>query len=548
MIKKIIIPIELLLFFMLIFSTISYGEEPHPRDMYDIVVYGGTSAGVLAAAQASKMGKSVVLISPEKHLGGITSNGLGWVDINNFKIVGGLTWKYFNKVWQFYQKDSSWIWEKKHPIKGQLMEFHQDIPLMWVLEPHVGERIFNAIVFESKILVIRNERLNRNNGVLMDGQRIGQITMESGLSFKGKMFIDATYEGDLMASSNVSYIVGREPNTRYQETMNGIQFNIPNANKFINIDPYITKADPQSGLLPRIYSDAGGNAGDGDNGVQAYSYRMCLTDVPQNSVPIDKPKNYDEFQYEILFRALEAGIPAEDLFKLDLLPNRKTDSNNSGLISTDYVGMSWSYAEADYATRTKIALEHEEWQRGLIWTLQNHPRVPSAVQTFYAPWGLPKDEFIDNNHWPYMLYIREARRMVSPLVIDEQAVLGNVPVLESIGLADYSLDSHAVKYIVNSNGFLESEGGLFKKILNAYPISFQAIIPAKQECENLLVPVCLSASHVAYASIRMEPTFMILGQSAATAASLSIDLNVAIQDLPYTTLRQQLLSDKQILD
>ncbi len=514
---------------------------------YDIVIYGGTSAGVIAAVQAAKMGNSVVLISTGNHIGGMTINGLGWVDVKNPGTIGGLSIEFFNRVWQFYQQDSSWIWEAKHPIKGQLMQLHPEDPCMWVLEPHVGEMIFNDRVTEANIPVIYNEQLNRDDGVQMKGQSIIQIEMESGRAFQGKMFIDATYEGDLMAASKVSYRVGREPNSLYQETVNGIQPNKPFKTSYA-IDPYLVEGDPQSGLLPRVYSNAGGNAGEGDDKVEAYVYRRCLTDVVQNRVPVTKPSGYDEAQYEIVFRAIEAGMPKEKFFKLDLLPNRKTDSNNNGMVSTDYVGMNWNYPEADYATRKQIALAHELWQRGLIWTLQNHSRVPESVKAYYAPWGLPNDEFVDNNNWPYDLYIREARRMVSSVVIDEQTVLGKVQVPDSIGFGFYDMDSHIIKYIVNQKGGLESEGGVYKKVKAPFPISYQAIIPIRNECKNLLVPICVSSTHSAYGAIRMEPTFMVLGQSAATAASLAILLNVALQDLPYEMLRKQLIADGQVLE
>ncbi len=537
-----------LLFTMTPFLMINAHTKNNLEQTYDIVIYGGTSAGVTAAVQAARMGKSVVLIATGNHIGGMTSNGLGWVDVTKPDTLGGLAREYFNKVWEYYQRDLSWIWEPKHPIKGQLIQFHPTVPLMWVLEPKVAEKIFIAMVAQAKIPLIRRERLDRRNGVKMYGSRILQITMESGLSFKGQMFIDATYEGDLMAASHVSYTVGREPNSQYQETLNGIQSYHMSAKKFLKIDPYLVKGNPKSGLLLRVYPHERGKCGSGDSGVQAYNYRMCLTDVPQNRIPIEKPAGYDERQYEIVFRAIEAGIGKETFFKLDLLPNRKTDSNNNGPISTDYVGMNWNYPEADYATRKKIALLHEQWQRGLVWTLQNHPRVPAAVQAYYAPWGLPKDEFVDNRHWPYDLYVREARRMVSAVVIDEQTALGKISVQDGIGLASYNMDSHSIKYIVDSNGFLGTEGGLYKKVAIPYPISYQAIVPKRQECENLAVPVCLSASHAAYGSIRMEPTFMVLGQSAATAACLAINLNVALQDLPYALLRQYLLNDGQILD
>lgn len=547
MLKKILNPTSFLLILTSLL-VINFQSKADLAQSYDIVIYGGTSAGVIAAVQAANSGNSVVLIEPGKHLGGMTSNGLGWVDIDNPDIIGGLTFNYFNHVWQFYQRDSSWKWEPKYQIKGQLVKFHPEDLLMWVLEPHVGERIFNAMVDYAKVPVVRNERLNRTNGVQMDNQRITQITMESGLVLSGKMFIDATYEGDLMAASNVSYIVGREPNSRYNENLNGIQPNPSLGRTSIKIDPYIVKGDPQSGLLPRVYPDDNGNLGEGDSGVEAYNYRMCLTDVPENCVKIAKPVDYDESQYEIVFRAIESGMPKDEFFKLDLLPNRKTDSNNNGPISTDYVGMSWTYAEADYAERKKIALDHEKWQRGLVWTLQNHPRVPADVQAYYAPWGLPRDEFADNNNWPYDLYVREARRMVSPVVLSEHMASEEVTIPNSVGLASYNMDSHGIKYIVNPDGFLSTEGGMFKKVLEPFPICYQSIIPSRHECENLLVPVCLSASHVAYGAIRMEPTFMILGQSAATAASLAIELNVALQELPYGLLRQRLLKDGQILD
>lgn len=530
---------------MTFFLMEGYGET-HLTQSYDIVIYGGTSVGVIAAEQAAIMGHSVVLIEPGKHLGGMTSSGLGWVDVSTSKTIGGLTRKFFNHVWQYYQRDSSWIWENRYPMKGQLYHFHPNEHLMWVLEPHVGEKIFKAITAEAKIPVVYNERLNRESGVQLDGQRIMRIVMESGLTFEGKMFIDATYEGDLMASSHVSYTVGREPNSLYQETNNGIHLNIPKNPALIDV--YLVKGNPTSGLLPRIYPNAGGNRGEGDNGVQAYNYRMCLTDVPQNRVQIEKPEGYDENQYEILFRAIEADPKTDLFFKLDLVPNRKTDSNNRGIISTDYVGMSWQYPEADYKTRKEIALKHEQWQRGLVWTLQNHPRVPVEIRALHAPWGLPKDEFVDNNHWPYLLYVREGRRMASSLVITEHIALGNAIAEDSVGMAYYAMDSHAIKYVVSSNGFLQMDGGLFIGLPKYFPVSYRAIVPQRHECENLLVPICLSASHAAYGTVRVEPILMILGQSAATAAGLAIDLNVALQDLPYGTLQQRLLADGQILD
>lgn len=533
---------RMLCLLLLYFTANIYGQS------FDVVIYGGTSAGVIAAVQAQKMGHSVALVEPGRHLGGMTSNGLGWVDIKTPLAVGGLTYTYFNRVWQYYQNASSWNWETKQPMKGQLVEMHADEPLMWVLEPHVGEQLFNAMIAESNVTVLLNQRLNTKTGVQMNNQRIVQIEMETGLVLSGAMFIDASYEGDLMAAANVSYTIGREPNSQYQETLNGIYADIPASKKLLKIDPYRSRGNPQSGYLPRVYPSAGGVDGEGDRSLPAYNYRMCLTDVPPNRAFIKKPIGYDERHYEIIFRAIEAGINPEEFFKLDPLPNRKTDSNNHGSFSTDFVGMSDDYPEADYAARKFIAYQHEQWMRGLVWTLQNHPRVPDAIKSYYAPWGLPKDEFTDNNNWPYMLYVREARRMVSPVVITEHTALGNVSVEDSIGLTHYDMDSHDVKYFASAEGFLVTDGGLYGKVEEPYPVSYQAIVPSRSECENLLVPVCLSASHAAYGSIRVEPTYMILGQSAATAACLAIKHNVAVQDVPYHVLRKHLLADGQILD
>lgn len=528
-------------------------------DSYDIVVYGGTSGGVIAAVQAARMGKTVALIEPGKHLGGLTSGGLGWVDVGNPQTIGGLAREYFHRVWEHYQDSANWKWEKKYEIRGQHTLLSSDDQTMWVLEPSVAERLFDQMAAEANVMVVRNERLNRTSGVKKEGEKIVSIAMESGRIFQAGMFIDATYEGDLMAASGVSCFVGREPNSRYKETINGIR-PLPIPGRFpVKIDPYRVKGDPGSGLLPRVYPDWGGKVGDGDQGVQAYNYRMCLTKVPENRLPVEKPAGYDEKQYEILFRFIEAGGMEGDFFKSPLtgnfdffkpdpVPNGKTDANNNGYISTDFVGMNWDYPEGDYATRARIANEHEQWQRGLIWTLQNHPRIPAKTRRYYAPWGLAKDEFTDNRNWPFQLYVREARRMIGNYVVTEHTALGREVASDPVGLGSYHMDSHAIKLFVSPQGFVTSEGGMFVHIPAPFGISYRAIIPRRGECTNLLVPVCASATHAAYGSIRMEPVFMVLGQSAATAASLAIDRNVALQDMPYSELRERLLSDRQIVN
>lgn len=524
-----------------------------PESSYDVVIYGGTSSGCMAAVQAAKMGKSVVLIEPGKHLGGLTGGGLGLVDAGNTDSVGGLAHEFFHRVWQHYENDKAWKWENRHALRGQHAPLRSDAQTMWVMEPSVAEQIFKDMVVAAGAKVEFGQRLERKKGVHKEGQRILSITMESGRTFAGKMFIDATYEGDLMATAGVSYFVGREANSRYGETMNGIR-PMPERATAWRIDPYRVKGKPDSGLLPRVHPGLEGKPFEEDRGVQAYCYRMCLTDVPENRIMVQKPANYDELEYELVFRYIEKGAKPDSFFKLSMLPNRKTDSNNSGSFSTDYIGMSWAWAEADYATRERIASEHEKWQRGLIWTLQNHPRVPPEIRKYYAPWGLPQDEFTDNGNWSPQLYVREARRMVSDLIIAEDMALGLKPPPEdSVGLGSYAFDSHAIKYYVDeASGFVTIDGALIRpprspRPPHPYPISYRAMIPKRGECENLLVPVCLSATHVTYGSIRMEPVFMILGQSAATAAALAIDRGTTLQDLPYELLKSRLLADNQVI-
>ncbi len=523
------------LFLVLLLFTSGYSEE-----VYDVVVYGGTSAGVIAAVQAAKMGKSVVLIESSQHIGGMTSSGLGKIDTKNVDILGGLTRNYFHRVWKYYQHPQNWIWEKQPKSPP-----HQE---MYVVEPHVAEKLFKQMAKEVSLRIELGERLNRKNGVHKEGGRIVEIAMESGRKFQGKMFIDATYVGDLMAAAGVSYTVGREPNSHYHETLNGIHPYIQRALS-PGIDPYVVKGDPKSGLLPRIHPNAGGNPGDGDRGVQAYNFRLCLTKVAANRIPIEKPIQYKDSDYELIFRVLEASIPAYKIGILsNTIPNGKIDLNNSGLFSTDFVGMSWNYAEADYAEREKITLEHENWQRGLLWTLQNHPRISSKVHAFFAHWGLAKDEFPENHHWPYQLYVRESRRMVSDAVVTENTVRGkDPPIDDSIGLGAYPMDSHIVKYYVAPDGLIACDGTYYVGAAEPYRISYRAIVPKASECENLLVPVCLSASHAAYGSVRIESTFMLLAQSAATAACLAIDCAVPVQKVPYETLRHHLLAEGQVL-
>lgn len=517
----------------------------------DIIVYGGTSAAITAAVQATRMGKSVIVVSPDKHLGGLSSSGLGFTDTGNKAVIGGIAREFYHQVYLHYQNDSAWVWQKKgdYGNKGQgTPAIDGKDRTMWIFEPHVAEGIMEKFVAENKLKVYREELLLRKGGVIMKNGAILSITTLSGKRFIGKMFIDATYEGDLMASAKISYHVGREANARYGETWNGVQALVFQHHHHFTtkIDPYHIAGDETSGLLPGVSAARIKENGTGDEKLQAYCYRMCLSNVPENRVTFPKPDHYNPLNYELLVRVFNSGW--KELFnKYDPLPNRKTDTNNHGPFSTDFIGMNYDYPEASYERRRQIIRDHENYQKGLMYFMATDPRIPAAYQQQLNTWGLAKDEFKDNGNWPYQLYIREARRMVGAYVMTEHDVLGKKVVPKPIGMGSYSLDSHHTQRYVTPEGDVQNEGDIGVKAPKPYGISYDAIVPKISECKNLLVPVCISSSHIAYGSVRMEPVFMILSESAATAAALAIDYRVPIQNVPYAQLQSLLISQQQHL-
>lgn len=519
----------------------------------DVVVYGDASGGVTAAVQAARMGKKVILVAPVGHLGGMTSSGLGLTDIGNTAILGGLSREFYHRVYQHYQHDAAWNHEPRADFKnvGQgTLGLNPATKLASIFEPKVAEAAFDAMAKEAGVRVI-NGRLDLAQGTQKSATRITAIRLEGGMTIAGKMFIDASYEGDLLAAAGVSFVVGREPNAQYGETGNGIT-GPQRGNQLPNgIDPYLVKGDASSGLLPGVNPDMGGKVGDGDQRLQAYCYRMVLTDVPANRIAVQKPDGYDPAAYEILFRAIEAG-QKNGFFKTSMMPNRKTDANNASGISCDWIGgnygQGWNWATLNHQQREALAAKHRDWQLGLVWTLQNHPRVPEAIRDSVAAWGLAKDEFEDNHNWPYNLYVREARRLKSDFVMTENHCKRKLPVADPVGMGAYTLDSHNVQRFVH-NGMVKNEGDIQSRLRGKpYGISYRAIVPKAGECENLLVPWALSATHIAFGSIRMEPVFMALGQSAATAACIAIDANTSVQAVPYGDLRARLLKDDQRLE
>lgn len=537
-----------LLLILLIFTGCK--TKPDSTDA-DVIVYGGTSSAVSAALQVTRMGKSVIIVSPDKHLGGMTSSGLGFTDTGNKEVIGGIAREFYQLLYQHYMKPESWRWQKQSEY-GNVGQGNPAIDgenrTMWIFEPHAAEEAFEQMISTNKITVYRDEWLDRETGVLKkDGQIISVKTL-SGKVFKGKVFIDATYEGDLMAASGVKYTFGREANSEYNETWNGVQKGVYHHGHYFkdNVDPYKIPGDPSSGLLPRISPEAPGENGTADKKVQAYCFRLCLTQLAENKVPITKPEGYDSTQYELLAR-VSATRWNEFFGKYDPIPNFKTDVNNHGPFSFDNIGMNWDYPDASYERRREIIKEHTLYQKGILYFMATDKRLPESVRTTMNKWGFAKDEFADNGNWPYNIYVREARRMIGEYVMTENDVLNKRAVPRPIGMGSYTMDSHNIQRYVTPEGFVQNEGDFGVPTDSPYQIDLGSIIPKKEDCLNLLVPVCVSCTHIAFGSIRMEPVFMILGQSAGTIASMAIDKKVNITDLTYDEIKSQLEKDGQIL-
>ena len=484
----------------------------------DVCIYGGTSSGVIAAYTASKLGKSVLLVEPSNYLGGMTTGGLGQTDIGNKQAITGLARLFYKRVGDHYGKAEQ-----------------------WTFPPSVAMKVTQQFVQETNMEVLYHYRIVAAS---KEGTELKEISVENAvnpttsplLKIKAKSFIDCSYEGDLMAKAKVSYTVGRESNTTYGETYNGVQ--LRDKHQFPDgVDPYKVEGDSTSGYCWGISDSKLKPAGSGDSLVQAYNFRLCLTPIKENQIPFTKPKDYDASTYELLGRALRKMEP--DINKVLLIgwnmPEKKYDVNNRGPLSTDMIGMSSAYPEADYATRAKICQAHAAYTKGFFYYLSHDEAVPDTLRKQVLKLGWTKDEFVDNDHFPTQLYIREARRMIGEYVMTQHNCQGDSIVEDVIGQAAYTMDSHNCQRIV-VNGMVKNEGNVEIGGFPPYPISYRSITPKREECTNLLVPVCLSASHIAYGSIRMEPVFMVLGQSAGVAASMSIDANTTVQNIEVKAL------------
>ncbi|MFC4025061.1 FAD-dependent oxidoreductase [Oceanobacillus longus] len=496
-------------------------SNPNPFTVKkDLIVYGATPAGITAAIQAKKMGLEVAIAEFSNHIGGITANGLGATDLGAKEAIGGLSREFYQKMGSYYGKEEQ-----------------------WTFEPKAAKHVFTEWLKAYNIPVYYEQHLHK---VFKKDTEIQSIVMENGNTFKGEFFIDASYEGDLMAKADITNIVGRESNKTYNETYNGVQFGYPHHKFETDIDPYVVPGREESGLLPGITDVLNEEEprGEGDKLIQAYNFRICLTKNVENQVPFPKPSNYNPERFELLLRYARAGI--WDAMNLHtLLPNGKTDLNNYGAISTDNISMNYEWPEGSYAKREEIFQDHVNYNMGMLYFLANDRRVPMDIQKEVRSWGLAKDEFKETAHWPAQLYIRESRRMISDYVMTDNNCLGKTAIDDSIGLASYQMDSHHVRRVV-VNGELVNEGDVEIPI-SPYPISYRSVRPKSDECTNLLVPVCLSSSHIAYGSIRMEPVFMIIGQSVGLAASLAFKNKSTVQDMDYNELKEELIKWNQLL-
>src|ERR1039457_2934075 len=505
---------------------------------YDLAVYGGTAGGAITAVSGARMGLKTVLLEPREHIGGMVSGGLSRTDVGKREVIGGYSLEFYWRAGNAYD----------------MAQYLQEIA--WLVEPKVAENIFRKMLADAGVTVLFHQRLREKDGVRKSGGRgerggrIEAITMENGAQYTARMFADCTYEGDLMAQAGVTYTWGRESSAQYGESLAGVRGETPFHQFLVDISP----KGAAGKLLPEISATPAGEAGSADRKVQAYNFRMILSHDPANQVAYPRPAHYDPARFELFARLLDAmqkkqGRPARlgEVLSVIAIPNQKADINNNGAFSTDYIGKSWDYPNAGYARREEIWRDHEEYTKELFWFLAHDPRVPPPLQKEANAWGLAKDEFLDTDHWPNQLYIREARRMVGEYVISQKDIQTELSKPDAIGMGSYNSDSHNVQRVVNRDGFVRNEGDM-QVAVEPYQIPYRVLVPKKNEAQNLLVPVCFSATHVAYSTLRMEPQYMILGQAAGVAAAMAIRGSLAVQDIDTAALARTLVEHGAILE
>ncbi|KAH7140010.1 FAD dependent oxidoreductase-domain-containing protein [Dactylonectria estremocensis] len=527
---------------------------------YDVIIYGNTVAALAAALQVKRMRKTVAVVFPGNTLGGLTTSGLGWTDNKNGDSIGGIAREFYNRVFNYYQSDSVWTYEARVTYRNKNIRaqpgtaIEDEKKMQWTFEPKAAEYIWEQWVIEADIPIFRNEAIDRSgSGVVMNGTQIASFKTLTGAVFEGKMFMDAGYDGDLMEAVGIPYRTGREGRADFDEPAGGFSLNGPN--RLANIDPYRERGNASSGLISgiqRVINDTAAITGYPDpHRLQSYNFRLSLTKVPLNKKPFFKPEGYNETKYEILFRYIENGYRGP-FFTSQLMPNLKTDSNAAGQVSTDLIGGNYNnesnYAEYSYAQRETTMLAHKIYTQGFLWTLANHPRIPLSVRTDIGHWGYAKDEFVRNDNFPPEIYIREGRRMAGMYTMSQRDVQvpKEFPRDAVVGMGCYFLDVHQVERVVVQDRVYDE--GLVHIITHApFAIPFNSIVPDARYATNFLNPVTMSSTHIAYSAIRMEPTYMIMGQSAGTAAVMAIEQGVNIQDVNRGKLTARLNADKQIL-
>ena len=508
------------------------GVSPGATHTFDVVVYGGTAGGVIAAVSAARMGLHTALIEPTAHVGGMVSGGLGRTDYGKKEVIGGYALEFYWRAGQHYQ----------------MSRFGQDIA--WLHEPHVAEEIFRQMLRDAGVTLFERTRLAEHAGIRKEGATLAALRMENDDEFSARIFIDAGYEGDVMAQSGVSWTYGRESSAQYGESLAGVREKTPFHQFLVDIPARVAAGR----LLPEISAVRPGAPGSADRRVQAYNFRMCLCESPDCQVSLPKPANYDPARYILLARLIHAIEAAEHrtpplarFMNIDRLPNGTTDVNNNGAFSTDYIGASWSYPTATYAERQKIWQAHKDYQSGFFYFLAYDPQVPKPLRAKMSRWGLCKDEFTDTDNWPRQLYIRESRRMVGEYVMRQQDLQTDLTKPDPIGMGSYNSDSHNVERIVDVYGFVRNEGDM-QVAVKPYQIPYRILVPKHGEAANLLVTAAFSASHVAYSSVRMEPQYMILGQAAGVAAQLAIASGKAVQDIDTAELTKILRGQAAIME
>lgn len=515
-----------LIFLLMALAGASFGQE------FDLVVYGGTAGGVMTAISGARHGLKTVLLEPGNHVGGMVTGGLSGTDVGKIEVIGGMALEFYWRMGRHYDLD-------RHLQQ-----------LAWMPEPGAGEKVMREMLAEAKVTVLYRHRLREKTGVVKRGARVAEVVTENGARFAGKVFADCSYEGDLMAQAGVSYTYGREGVAQYGESLAGVLAHTRNHNFPVNINA----RDENGKLLPEVSAEPRGEPGAGDKRIQAYNFRVIATKVAANRVPWPKPAGYDPKRYELLARYLTAltqhigrAPTMNEVGLIRVIPNGKVDFNNRGGFSTDYIGKNYAYPEGSYAVRAKIWQEHVDYQQGFYYFLAHDPRVPRALQTEANEWGLAKDEFVDTGHWPNQLYVREARRMVGDFVATQKDLQTERTKADAIGMGSYNSDSHNVQRHISPEGWVLNEGNVEVPV-QPYQIPYRVLVPKAGEAENLLVPVCFSASHVAYSSLRMEPQYMILGHAAGVAAALAVQGGVGVQRVPVDVLRKTLAEEGGVFE